>query len=164
MQVDLGNVQYAGFWGRFMAMLLDTLVQSLILAPLVWFLVRADLQEANLADPFALAEQLSNSLSSPLSNALQFTMITAYCLIFWKFKSATPGKIMMGMSIVDAQTGGELSNGRMLLRYLGYYLCLLTCLLGFFWIGIDKRKQGLHDKLAGTVVVMNPASQAPGNP
>lgn len=159
MQVDLGNVQYAGFWDRFMAMLLDTLVQSLLLAPLVWFLVRADLQNANLADPFALAERLSNSLSSPLSNALQFALLTVYCLIFWKFKSATPGKILMSMSIVDAETGGEISNGRLLLRYLGYYLCILTCFLGFVWIGIDKRKQGLHDKLARTVVVMNPAPQ-----
>ena len=156
MQVDLGNVQYAGFWVRILAMLLDTLVQSLLLAPLAWFLLRADLQNANLADPFALAERLSNTLSSPLSIALQIAMLTAYSLIFWKFKSATPGKILMGMAIVDAETGGAISNGRLLLRYLGYYLCILTGFLGFIWIGIDKRKQGLHDKLARTVVVMNP--------
>jgi uncharacterized RDD family membrane protein YckC len=38
-------------------------------------------------------------------------------------------------------------------RYLGYYDSTIPFLLGLMWVGIDKRKQGWHDKLAGTVVI-----------
>jgi len=41
----------------------------------------------------------------------------------------------------------------LLLRYLGYYLSMLPLFLGFIWVGIDRRKQGFHDKIAGTVVI-----------
>ena len=40
-----------------------------------------------------------------------------------------------------------------MIRYLGYYVGIFTLGIGFFMIGIDPRKQGLHDKMAGTVVV-----------
>jgi uncharacterized RDD family membrane protein YckC len=64
---------------------------------------------------------------------------------------------MMGMSIVDAETGGTVPMGRLVLRYLGYYVSIFTLCLGFLWIIFDKRKQGFHDKIAGTVVIMNPS-------
>ena len=48
---------------------------------------------------------------------------------------------------------GSASRKQLLLRYLGYYVSLLPVGLGFFWIGLDRRKQGWHDKLAGTLVV-----------
>ena len=40
-----------------------------------------------------------------------------------------------------------------IIRYLGYYVAMLPLFLGIIWVGIDKRKQGWHDKLAGTVVI-----------
>ncbi len=152
MQIDLNNAVYVGFWARLLASVLDSIVQTLLLLP-IFFLI--------FGGEFLVNPEIT---SSPLSSLLQFAMVTAYCLIFWKFKSATPGKIMMGMAIVDAETGGELSNGRLMLRYLGYYVCVLTCLLGFVWIAFDKRKQGLHDKMAKSVVIMIPAKSAPVAP
>ena len=59
------------------------------------------------------------------------------------------------LTIVDADTGGKPSNGQFIIRYIGYYLAILPLFLGIIWVGIDKRKQGLHDKLAGTVVLRN---------
>jgi uncharacterized RDD family membrane protein YckC len=41
-------------------------------------------------------------------------------------------------------------------RYLGYFVSTIPFGLGLFWIGWDKRKQGWHDKLAGTVVIRAP--------
>ncbi len=38
-------------------------------------------------------------------------------------------------------------------RYLGYFASTIPLCLGFLWIAFDKRKQGWHDKLAGTVVI-----------
>lgn len=55
--------------------------------------------------------------------------------------------------IVDAKTGNAASTGQLIGRYLAYYLSLVPFCLGFIWVAFDKRKQGWHDKLAGTVVV-----------
>jgi uncharacterized RDD family membrane protein YckC len=43
-----------------------------------------------------------------------------------------------------------------LLRYLGYIICFLMLGTGFLWIAFDVRKQGIHDKIADTVVVKLP--------
>ncbi len=32
--------------------------------------------------------------------------------------------------------------------------------LGFIWVGVDQRKQGWHDKLAGTVVIRNTGKES----
>jgi uncharacterized RDD family membrane protein YckC len=59
----------------------------------------------------------------------------------------------MDIYIVDADTLGKPATGRLVLRYLGYYLSTIVLLLGFIWIAFDSRKQGLHDKIANTVVI-----------
>lgn len=59
------------------------------------------------------------------------------------------------LTIVDEKTGGKPSTGQFVGRYLAYYISMLPLFLGIIWVGIDKRKQGWHDKLAGTVVLKN---------
>jgi uncharacterized RDD family membrane protein YckC len=158
-QTDLNptvdTVTYASFGDRFMAFLLDSLIQALLLAPLVWLLLRADFQAAA-GDPFALAEQVSASFSTPLGYLINYGFPLLYFVLFWKYKSATPGKLLLDMAVVDATTGGSPPAGRLVLRYIGYYVNIFTCFIGFIWIAFDKRGQGLHDKMANTVVVMVP--------
>jgi uncharacterized RDD family membrane protein YckC len=77
----------------------------------------------------------------------------------WVWKQATPGKMLFGARVVDAQTGRALSVGRATLRYLGYFLSTLLFCLPLLWVAFDRRKQGLHDKIAGSVVVR---SRRPG--
>ena len=67
---------------------------------------------------------------------------------------------MMDIYIVYANTFGHPPFGKLVLRYIGYYISLLPLMLGFFWVGWDKRKQGFHDKIAGTVVVKGLPDQA----
>jgi len=74
-------------------------------------------------------------------------------IIFWVYKSATPGKMATKLTIVDSKTGGTPTTGQFIGRYLGYYVSMFPLCLGIIWVGIDKRKQGWHDKLAGTVVI-----------
>jgi len=73
-------------------------------------------------------------------------------ILFWKFKSATLGKMTIGAKIVDAKTLQPLSNGQLVGRYFAYFPSILILGLGILWVRWDLRKQGLHDKLAGTVV------------
>jgi uncharacterized RDD family membrane protein YckC len=72
---------------------------------------------------------------------------------FWMWKSATPGKMAIGAKIVDATTGAAPTTPQLLLRYLGYFVSVFPACLGLVWVGFDRRKQGWHDKIAGTVVV-----------
>ena len=92
------------------------------------------------------------------NTAFQFgvlALIAAFCWFKW---SATPGKMIMRLKIVDAKTELPISWLQCILRALGYFISGIFFGLGFFWIGIDKRRQGWHDKLAGTVVVTVPWS------
>jgi len=74
-------------------------------------------------------------------------------IIFWFYKSATPGKMAIGAKIVDAKTGLAPSKKQLIGRYFAYYISMLPFFMGFLWVAWDSRKQGWHDKLAGTVVV-----------
>jgi uncharacterized RDD family membrane protein YckC len=74
-------------------------------------------------------------------------------VVFWTYKQATPGKLAVSAKIVDARTGGPLSVGQSIGRYLAYFVSTLPLCLGLIWVAFDKKKQGWHDKLAGTVVI-----------
>jgi uncharacterized RDD family membrane protein YckC len=74
-------------------------------------------------------------------------------ILFWFYKSATPGKMVLNLSIVDANTGNKPSIKQFIIRYIGYFISIAPVFLGIIWIGFDKRKQGWHDKLADTVVI-----------
>ena len=58
--------------------------------------------------------------------------------------------------VVDAKTGGRLTVGQSIGRYLGYFVSTIPFGLGLLWVAFDPKKQGWHDKLAGTVVVRKP--------
>lgn len=72
---------------------------------------------------------------------------------FWMTKQATPGKIVVGVKILDAETGEAPTVIQWAIRYLGYIVSTIPLGLGLIWAGFDDRKQAWHDKLAGTVVV-----------
>lgn len=143
MHVDLEEAVYAGFWARFFASVLDSIIQLLLLIPLLYVLYGS----VALSTP---------EIDTGISGIFVQLLPMIWVILFWRFKSATPGKIMMGMSIVDARTGDTPGMPKLILRYLAYVISVIPCLLGFFWIAWDKRKQGFHDMIANTVVVMNP--------
>jgi uncharacterized RDD family membrane protein YckC len=87
-------------------------------------------------------------------------IVALLVLTVWAQAGATPGKQAMRVMIVDARTGGPPPLGRLVLRYLGYLLAALPLFLGFLWALWDPRRQGWHDKLAGTVVVVRPSTAA----
>jgi uncharacterized RDD family membrane protein YckC len=84
----------------------------------------------------------------------------AVAVVCWRKWSATPGKMFVGVRVADAYTGGPLSLQQCLERYFAYYLSWIPACLGFLWAAWDRRKQGWHDKLAGTVVVRRASNPA----
>jgi uncharacterized RDD family membrane protein YckC len=89
-----------------------------------------------------------------VDTALQTALLSVLTAICWRYWSATPGKMLLKMKVVDADTEQPMSDQQILLRLLGYVVSSLPFLLGFFWISFDKHRQGWHDKIAGTVVVL----------
>ena len=74
-------------------------------------------------------------------------------VLFWKYRAATPGKMMLKLKIVNASDFGAMSTGQAFGRYFAYIPAALVLCIGFLWVAFDARKQGWHDKLAGTVVI-----------
>ena len=79
---------------------------------------------------------------------------------FWLHYLGTPGKMAMKLQIVDASTGGKMRTGQAIGRYFAYIISAVPLCLGFIWVGVDQRKQGWHDKLAGTVVIRNTGKES----
>lgn len=139
---------YAGFWRRVAATLVDHLFFFAISALLLYFIEGPVYFQALL---FTDDEGIETGAAGLLLEQLVPAIIT---IGMWLRFGATPGKFLFGCRVVDAQTRGSLSLRQALLRYVGYFVSLLPLGLGFIWIAIDKRRQGFHDKLAGTLVVI----------
>jgi len=137
----MNDIHYAGFWSRTLAALIDTALVSAILYPLLTLI-------------YGSAYWSSEAMFEGTLDALLNLVFPALAVIlFWVYKSATPGKMVLKLRIVDAKSLGPASTGQLVLRYFAYYLSLFPLGLGIIWVALDKRKQGWHDKLAGTLVV-----------
>ena len=132
------DLEYAGFWIRAWAFLIDGFLIALITTPLSSIIFGG----AYIASVDLFMDFLVSSL-----------LPAAYVILFWVYNGATPGKMAISAKVVDAVTGEHPSAPRYIARYVGYLLSMLPLGLGFIWIAFDKRKQGWHDKLSGTVVV-----------
>jgi uncharacterized RDD family membrane protein YckC len=117
-----------GFGPRLGAFALDWLVVLVVIGPLV-------------------------AIMGPIAGPLALLATMAYTLFCWHRYGATPGKIAFSARIVDARSGGRPALGRLALRWFAYIISAAPLFLGFAWIAIDRRKQGWHDKIAGTRVV-----------
>ena len=135
--------QYVGFWARVGAAIIDTILVLIICAPLVTYVYGPDYWMG--ASGMLIA--------GPADFLINWLFPAVAVILFWIYRQATPGKMAIGAKIVDAKTGGKASTGQLIGRYLAYYVSILPLMLGILWVGIDAKKQGFHDKLAGTLVV-----------
>ena len=143
--------RYAGFWIRLAASLIDSILVMILLAVLLRLVVGspdpADL-EVMMGDPQALTLEPGRGLEL-LMNLLPAVLT----VVLWVWVGGTPGKRLLSCRVVRAADAGPLGWGRSVGRYLAYFVSILTFGLGFLWIAFDRRKQGFHDKLAGTLVI-----------
>jgi uncharacterized RDD family membrane protein YckC len=61
--------------------------------------------------------------------------------------------MLLGLRVARESDGSAPGLGRSFLRYIGYFVSGLALGIGFLWVAFDSRKQGWHDKIAGTVVI-----------
>ena len=76
-----------------------------------------------------------------------------YYVRFWaKSAGQTIGKGMLGIRVISTD-GSSISVSKGIIRYFGYIVSGLIFSLGFIWITFDGKRQGWHDKMAGTYVI-----------
>lgn len=133
--------RYMGFWPRVAATIVDNILIILVTLPILF---------AVYGKEYFFSDELSQGALDALLN---YVFPAVAIILFWSYKQATPGKMMFNAKIVDAKTGEKPSTGQWIIRYIGYIPSVLVLFLGLLWVAWDKRKQGWHDKMAGTVVV-----------
>jgi uncharacterized RDD family membrane protein YckC len=137
------EIEYAGFWARTGAAIIDTILIALITIPLTVSIYGWDYFNS----------EATGVIAGPADFLISYVTPAIAVIIFWIYKQATPGKMAISAKILDATTGEPASTGQLIGRYFGYFVSMIPLFLGVIWVAFDKRKQGWHDKLAGTVVV-----------
>ncbi|MBN1667812.1 MAG: RDD family protein [Anaerolineales bacterium] len=150
---------YAGFVSRLAAFAIDVVVIALVSVSVTWFLsVTASMLQMQQILGFSLqqiagSQVLIDRLFGPLVvGGLALVYVVGYHVFFWWLTGQTPGKYLLGLRVVTVK-GQRVPPWRAALRYLGYILAALPLFVGFVWILVDDRRQGWHDKLAGTCVI-----------
>jgi uncharacterized RDD family membrane protein YckC len=92
-------------------------------------------------------------LPAPLPSLLALVAGIAYQVYFWTTTGQTPGKMVMGLKVVSAETGELLDTGGAAIRYVGYIISALPIGLGYLWVIWDPKHEGWHDKIAKTKVI-----------
>ena len=149
--------KYAGFWRRLIAYTIDGFIISIIfvvlgvIAGIAFFSGMissgSDIWMAQINDP---AKMLSFTLSIWFFSTL---INIAYFTYFHGSTGRTPGKMLLGLQVLSVD-GNPISFGIAFLRSVGYLISSAVFCLGYIWIGFDNRKQGWHDKIAGTIVIV----------
>jgi uncharacterized RDD family membrane protein YckC len=126
---------YAGFWARFFASLID----GLIIGPVtigVYYILGGSISE-----PPMIGTILGYAISWLYSALLESGP-----------KQATLGKRLLDLKVTNME-GGRINFGQATGRHFGKYLSMIIIFIGFLMMLWDRKKQTLHDKLAGTLVL-----------
>jgi len=115
----------AGFWIRFLAVIID----MIIIMPVSFGLMMV-------GDPgiIGLIFGLFYQIYLPTSDMM-----------------GTPGKYVVGLKITD-DLGNKISIGKAVVRYIGYIVSAIILYIGFIMVGFTENKRGLHDMIASTRV------------
>ena len=139
--------EYAGFWLKLAASFIDG-----ILVGIVFWIALIIMGMDLLGDPYP-----DGSDNVPVCFVI--LMLASY-LIPWLYfafmeastKQATLGKLALGIKVTD-EAGNRISFGKATGRHFGKILSALILYIGYIMIAFTGKKQGLHDILAGTLVV-----------
>jgi len=136
------GVTYAGFWVRLLAILVDSVILLIVVAGLALIV----------GGVLGLSGMYQSVPVSDLANRWGFVVEWLYFTLMTSGPNqATYGKMAVGIKVTD-QAGRRIGLGRANVRFWSKILSALLLFLGFLMVAFTARKQGLHDKIAGTLV------------
>jgi uncharacterized RDD family membrane protein YckC len=144
------SVRYGGFWIRFIAFIIDAVLVGLVVAP-ISAVIRLVIGVAGGA---VMMPNIGVNLVRGIVGLAFSTLVN------WIYEAglesssyqATVGKMALGLKVTDLE-GGRISFARATGRHFAKILSSMILFIGFFMIGFTERKQGLHDMIAGTLVI-----------
>jgi uncharacterized RDD family membrane protein YckC len=149
-------VQYAGFWRRFVANLLDGLIVGAVPTVIYYGLMGAGVfSMPEIVDEEDIGPYISWMIRySLISSGIMIVLQTLYFAIMESSsKQATVGKMVLGIVVTDAD-GKRISLGRAFGRNLGKIVSQIILFIGFLMVAFTPKKQGLHDIMASCLVVV----------
>jgi uncharacterized RDD family membrane protein YckC len=150
MAAMTGTTTYAGFWRRVAAVIIDGLILSVVTVPLTLAVGAGD----------TYAEAARSSAASSVSAVVTWLY---YALMESSARQATLGKMALGIIVTDLE-GRRIGFGKATGRHFAKILSALILGIGFLMVAFTQRKQGLHDILAGTLVIRGQAPSVPTIP
>jgi len=129
-------LEYGGFWRRLAAWIIDSI-------------------------PLTVCTAIMVGISEPAPEEVQGVFMLYGIIVSWIYYAAfessplqaTIGKLALGMRVTDLE-GRRINFGRATGRHFAKIISGIILGIGFLMIAWDKRKQGLHDQYANTLVIM----------
>jgi uncharacterized RDD family membrane protein YckC len=137
-------MEYSGFWRRFVAYVIDNILISVV------FWLVALVLGAIAGDGGVIVAYILGTIG----------VFVYFAAMESSTSQATIGKIALGIQVTDLQ-GNRISFGKALGRNLAKILSALILYIGFIMAAFTAKKQGLHDMIAGTLVVKKGATTTP---
>lgn len=149
---------YGGFWIRLLAYIIDRIVVGIVAAPIFFIMAMPTITR--------LVHEAEQNQDNP-SPELIFSMlgaISTFIIVafvgYWLYEAlltssawqGTVGKRVLRLKVTD-EAGNRISFGRATGRFFAKILSQMVLWIGFIMIAFTDRKRGLHDMLAGTLVM-----------
>lgn len=153
--VASGDVVYAGFWRRWAAWMVDTLLVTMANYAVLMIVVMGFGFGFGAFTPAADPGQLGASqIAMMIAIYVTGPTLSALYYVFQESSEAqaTLGKRLFGIKVTDID-GHRLSRKHALGRWASHLLCYVTIYIGYLVVAFTDRKQGLHDMAASTLVV-----------
>jgi len=145
---DITSVKKGGFWIRYAASIIDTIILNIIGI----ILLRVGSVAFDLASSGLQNLETEEMITIMIPYFLFMLIVNiAYFTFFHGSTGQTLGKMVCKLKVVRLN-GGPVGYGKAFVRWIGYLLSSIFY-LGFLWVAWDKQKQGWHDKIAGTYVI-----------
>lgn len=134
-----------GFWRRFVAVMLDGIITSVVTTP-VGFILPVVFQ--------AVLGDVGAALAIGFSWIFSMVIVFFYFGWFYQNKGATPGKMVMGLKVLDAEKGTHIGYARAFFREtVGKMVSSVVLLIGYLMAAFRSDKKSLHDLMFTTQVV-----------
>jgi uncharacterized RDD family membrane protein YckC len=155
---------YAGLGRRLIAFIVDLILILLfdLVAATVLGLIRGIQNSYFYFVQHVPVEQLT---TEGTMGALLGSMIASFGVLFivipWLYyagfessrSQATPGKLLMHIVVTD-MNGNKPTFARVTLRHFAKIISILIIFIGFLMIGLTRKRQGLHDRISGCLVLL----------
>lgn len=156
-------MSYAGFWRRFAAAIIDSIVLSMLTSPLMGLMMFNTVRITE--DTFTgISEAQAFAMLVPIFITLMIASFIGFVLqiIYFAYMEsskyqATLGKMALGIMVTDTE-GNRISFGRAAGRNVGKVISGLILMLGYIMAAFTAKKQALHDLMAGTLVIQKDAA------